>query len=395
MKLISLKKFAICFLVLYITINKVKCVKKINIVKTTNPKIQNTVLPYTRRKKYFVINLFNKLQQLRKCNTLKEEISMNKKKNMINLVYKDIIKKNEKPILNKLEHILKKQQNTRFSVFFNEFMHNFHNNFLYYYIFFYVLRINEYIHIIKKINKFLATKLKINLLNNTIHNMTIFEKKYIWNKKRIHKFFENKFKKINIELNNMLNRHLSNYEYHYYSTLDEGKSFDHKNFHDIDDKLIQYLYNTYGLYFHAMFNNKFLLPSLNIITRLINTNIQIFLLKNFNTDKYTANKVMHTYKTFFTLTAKNNTIPLFIPFQDNRKLVENYHSTLDAIVKKHINIDIPNLKLLNVLNLSLILLKLLIRKIIQLLLYYTLLYSRKYIYQKIPFIKDIFSFSYQ
>ncbi|CAD2085250.1 conserved Plasmodium protein, unknown function [Plasmodium vinckei lentum] len=360
MKFISLKKFAICFLLLYITINKVKCVKKINISKTTNTEIQNAVLPYTRRKKYFVINFFNKLQQLRKYNTLKDEISMNKKKNMINLVYKDIIKKNEKPILNKLEHILKKQQNTRFSVFFNEHMHNFHNNFLYYYIFFYILRINEYAHIIKKINKFLATKLKINLLNNTIHNMTIFEKKYIWNKKRIHKFFKNKFKKINIELNNILNRHLSNCEYHYYNTPDEGKSFNNKNFHDIDDKLAQYLYNTYGLYFYDMFNNKFLLPSLNIIARLINTNIQIFLLKNFNTDKYTANKVMHTYKTFFTLTAKNNSIPLFIPFQDNIKLVENYHSTLDAIVKKHINVDIPNLKLLNVLNLSLILLKLLI-----------------------------------
>ncbi|SCM17171.1 conserved Plasmodium protein, unknown function [Plasmodium berghei] len=395
MNFIFLKKFVICFLVLYITINKVKCVKKINILKSTNTKIQNAVFPYTKRKTYFIIKFLNKLPQLRKYNTLKEEVSMNKKKYIISLVYKDIIKKNENTILNKLEQILEKQQNPRFSVFFNEYMHNFHNIFLHYYIYFYILRINEYINIIKKINKFFTTKLKINLLNNTIHNVTIFEKKYIWNKNEINKLFKNKFKKINIELNNILDRHLSDCEYHHYSIPDEGKSFNHKNFQNIDDKFIKYLYNIYGLHFYDIFNNKFLLPILNNITRLININIQIFLLKNFNTDKYTANKVKHSYKTFFTLTTKNNTIPLFIPFQDNIKLVEIFHLTLDATVKKHINIDIPNLKLLNILNLSIILLKLFMRKIIQLLLYYILLYSKKYIYQKMPFIKDIFSFSYQ
>ncbi|CRG98769.1 conserved Plasmodium protein, unknown function [Plasmodium relictum] len=382
MSLSCIDMYFLYFILIIITI-KVKCMN----IHATNEKNGSVRLSkiisnsFTKKSK-FSLNIFKKRNKFGKKSIFEDAVYTNKKKSIINLVYKDIIKKDKKFIVRKLNEIIYKQQKINSPLFFNENIHCFHKNFLYYYIFFYVLRININTYMFKRIHKFLINKLKIDFLNNTICNLNLFKNIYIWNEEIISKIYKKYFMIYEKELNIIIDQHL-NYDEYYRNRV---KEFDNKEF-------TIPLLNIYAILFFNTFNKNFYLKSVDTIKRLIQTNIKIYFLKNYINDQYSMKKILYTYQIFFRLSIKKNMIPLFYAFQDNFKLSKNFELISDTIIKQ-VDVNIPNLKIVNLFNLFVILFKLLLSKTTQLIFYSTLVYIQKKIHEKKKFIRDIYSFPF-
>ncbi|SBT70586.1 conserved Plasmodium protein, unknown function [Plasmodium malariae] len=388
----------------YVIIHVANCLKKVCLLspvhnKNKNREFQNAAYHIIIKKNYFNLSTLRKIKiKYRKMYAFQDMVYTNKKKSIINLVYPDMIKKEKKYIADKLKEIIEKQENVRFPMVFNECINYFHSNFFFYYVLFSFLRIERYLFLLEKMKKLLlknlltktlfAKKLKACSLSNVVPDLTLFEKRYIWNGRKVSALFKNNFSILNRKLNVLLDRYMQNDKY-YYNTRNIKKDDCNKNL-----VISSPLHIAYALQLYGMFNNNYFLKSINSTTRLININMQFYLLKNYINDTYSSEKILYTYKTFVQLTVKKNMIPLFSSFQDNTKLIKYFESALDEIVKRQLDVHIPNLKIMNLLNFSVILLNLLLRKVIQVLFYFILFYIKKKIYERRKFMKDVYSFPF-
>ncbi|CRG95374.1 conserved Plasmodium protein, unknown function [Plasmodium gallinaceum] len=371
------------FYFILIIIIKIKCMKiHATYEKNGNMRLLNIISNNFRRKTKLSLNILDKINKYKKENLFEDIVYANKKKSIINTFYKEIIKRDKKIIVRKLNEIINKQQRINPPLFFNESVHCFHKNFFYYYVFFYILGINTNTYIPKKIHKFFINKLKIELLNNAVCNLNLFKKIYIWNEEIISNIYKKYFKIYEKELYVIIDQHLNHDEYY----QSRWKEYDNKEF-------TVPLLNTYAILLFNTFNKNFYIKSLHTIKRLIQTNIKIYILKNYINDLYSVKKILYTYKVFFKLSIKKNMIPLFCTLQDNLKLNKNFEYFFDEIIKQ-VDVDVPNLKIINLFNLFVILFKLLLNKITQLLFYSTLIYMQKKIHERKKFIKDIYSFPF-
>ncbi|SCN43114.1 conserved Plasmodium protein, unknown function [Plasmodium ovale] len=385
----SFFRIALLYLALLLTVNGATSVGKVHLLWWSHAKGRHgkfySRVEFPIRKNYFNISILRKINKLGTATKFVDVVYANKKKSIVSMVYGDIIKKNKKLISDRLEEIVKKQQNYSFPLFFNESIFHFHKKFFYYYAFFYILRINQYIHTIKRINNYLITKWKFYFLNNITCNLILFEKKYIWNKRKILLIFKKYFKKCKKELNSIINEYLKNDKYEYKNILDHNI---------IDSEFDLFQYNFYVMQFYDVFNECFFGRSIKTFSSLINQNVQFFLLKNCFNDKYMTKKILYIYKTFFSLTVRENTITLFMPFQENSKLIQHFESKLDSSLKSQTYADIPNLRIMNRLNFLVMLLKIMLSKMCEMLFYFVLLYVKKKIYQRGKFLRDVWAFPF-
>ncbi|SBT00749.1 conserved Plasmodium protein, unknown function [Plasmodium malariae] len=311
------------------------CLKKVCLLspvhnKNKNREFQKAAYHIIIKKNYFNLSTLRKIKiKYRKMYAFQDMVYTNKKKSIINLVYPDMIKKEKKYIADKLKEIIEKQEN---------------------------VRIERYLFLLEKMKKLLlkklltktwfAKKLKACSLSNVVPDLTLFEKRYIWNGRKVSALFKNNFSILNRKLNVLLDRYMQNDKY-YYNTRNIKKDDCNKNL-----VISSPLHIAYALQLYGMFNNNYFLKSINSTTRLININMQFYLLKNYINDTYSSEKILYTYKTFVQLTVKKNMIPLFSSFQDSTKLIKYFESALDEIVKRQLDVDIPNLKIMNLLNFS-------------------------------------------
>ncbi|SBS80672.1 hypothetical protein POVCU2_0006530 [Plasmodium ovale curtisi] len=286
----SFFRIALLYLALLLTVNGATSVGKVHLLWWSHAKGRHgkfySRVEFPIRKNYFNISILRKINKLGTATKFVDVVYANKKKSIVSMVYGDIIKKNKKLISDRLEEIVKKQQNYSFPLFFNE------------------------------------------------------------------------------KLNSIINEYLKNDKYEYKNILDHNI---------IDSEFDLFQYNFYVMQFYDVFNECFFGRSIKTFSSLINQNVQFFLLKNCFNDKYMTKKILYIYKTFFSLTVRENTITLFMPFQENSKLIQHFESKLDSSLKSQTYADIPNLRIMNRLNFLVMLLKIMLSKMCEMLFYFVLL----------------------
>ncbi|GAW79500.1 hypothetical protein, conserved [Plasmodium gonderi] len=365
---------------------KTECLKKVSMLKSQMTKNGIWKLPIVsssrnRKKKYANCNvhIFKRIKKPIKHYAFQDLVYSNKKKKIVNLIYLDIINKDKEKITEKLKRIVQKQERLNFPLHFSESIHYFHTNFMYYCMLQKILILNPYIlSILKKVHKIFCHKFNMNILNKIIFNISMFEKKYIWNQVKIDRLFINMLKKHHRKIRTQIDDFLKKNEYYCY--IMEKNGYIKRSTID-DSQLSSALSNIYGVQFYHLFEEHFFKKSINTIMKLINTNVQFILLKTFISDRYSAQQILYTYKTFFTLTIQKNTIAIFSPFVETEQMKKNLSNILDETVKRQLNVDIPNLKMMNMINLCFIMTNLLLNKLIQMLFYLIMLYIKKKIHQ--------------
>ncbi|KJP86552.1 hypothetical protein AK88_03843 [Plasmodium fragile] len=365
---------------------EVTCVKNIKVPKfqiSTNGRWKGPFAPPPKKranKTYLICSgpIFKKINKLNKKYSFHDLIYSNRKKQIVNLIYIDVINKDKKKLAETLDKIVQKQQSLSFPLEFKEIIYYFHTNFVYYFVLLSILDSNPWILcLLKKINKLFLNKFRTDLFGKAICDISTFERKYIWNGALIDRYFKKFLKKHHKELRVLVDACLKKDEYFYHTFKQSRCIYNrHDNNYD-DDQFVCTLRNIHSIHFYNIFEEHFFQKNINTIMKMINTNVHFSLLKNFISDRYTAHQIMYTHKTFFALTLQKNITPLFSSFVEMKKLNEKMSYLLEETVKKQLHVPIPNLRIMNLLNFSLIMTKLMLNKLTQVLFYFVMLYIKK------------------
>lgn len=288
-------------------------------------------------------------------------------------------------------------------------MHSFHSNFIYYYTYFYILRTDLYLRTLKKFHNVLIGKFKINILSKVINSLSAFDKMFLWNDGRISKILHKYILKCERKLNRVadecfLNSPLCNNNTSpvrrkkrtWFCSNDNVITYN--DFNDqVETKKEKFYISAFKvlpLFFYNVFNINFYLKTIKKIRNSINTNIRLYLLKDYINDQDSIKAIFYTYKTFFQLSLEKNIVSLFRVFQDKMSIEQKFETTLINNMEKQLKIKLPNIGLTNITNLSLILFKLFANKITQVVFYLILVYIKQFLYARRKFLKDIYSFPF-
>ncbi|GAB64990.1 hypothetical protein PCYB_041920, partial [Plasmodium cynomolgi strain B] len=322
--------------------------------------------------------IYKKINKLRKRYTFHDLIYSNRRKKIVNLIHIDVMNKDKKKLAGALDKIVQKQESLSFPLGFKEVIHYFHTNFVYYFVLLSILDSNPWmLCLLKKVNKLFRDKFRANLFGKTMCDISTFEKKYIWNGALIDRYFKRLLKKHHRKLRVLVDACLKKDESFCHTAKQSRCTYHLENNNYDDDQFLCALRNIHAIHFYDIFEEHFFKKTINNIMKMINTNVQFSLLKNFISDRYTAQQIMYTHKTFFALTVQKNSTPLFSSFVEMKKLKQKMDYLLEETVKRQLDVAIPNLRIMNLLNLSLIMTKLMLNKLTQLLFYFVMLYIKK------------------
>lgn len=414
MKISFLFKLVCIYIVIIFLFQDVRCIKTKKIVRCFNPfvrtkTIKKKVQPNFLKRVALNLKIPQTINLIRGKYNLLHEIYVNKKKHIFNVIYKDIITNNKNRFLNMLKNIVKKQRSINIPLFFNKTMHSFHSNFIYYYTYFYILRTDLYLRTLKKFHNVLIGKFKINILSKVINSLSAFDKMFLWNDGRISKILHKYILKCERKLNRVadecfLNSPLCNNNTSpvkrkkrtWFCSNDNVITYN--DFNDqVETKKEKFYISAFKvlpLFFYNVFNINFYLKTIKKIRNSINTNIRLYLLKDYINDQDSIKAIFYTYKTFFQLSLEKNIVSLFRVFQDKMSIEQKFETTLISNMEKQLKIKLPNIGLTNITNLSLILFKLFANKITQVVFYLILVYIKQFLYARRKFLKDIYSFPF-
>ncbi|CAA9986744.1 conserved Plasmodium protein, unknown function [Plasmodium knowlesi strain H] len=365
---------------------EVTCVKNVNVPKVQIPTNGGWKRPFAAHqekranKRYLICSgpIFKKTNKLRKKYSFHDLIYSNRRKKITNLIYIDVMNKDKKKLAEALDKIVQKQESLSFPLVFKEIVNNFHTHFFYYFVLVSILDSNPWmLCLLKKVNKLFRNKFRANLFGKITSDISTFERKYIWNGVLIDRYFKRLLKKHYRKLRVLVDACLKKDEYFCHSVKQSRCTYNHEDNNYDDDKFHGALRNIHAIHFYNIFEEHFFKKTINTIMKMINTNVHFSLLKNFISDRYTAQQIMYTHKTFFALTLQKNTTPLFSSFVEMEKLNTKMCYLLDETVKKQLDVAIPNLRIMNFLNLSLIVTKLMLNKLLQVVFYFVMLYIKK------------------
>ncbi|CAG9482577.1 unnamed protein product [Plasmodium vivax] len=364
---------------------EVTCVKNVNGPKvqiSTNGGRRGPLAPPQKNgaKKIYLIcsgPIFKKTNKLRKSYAFHDLVYSNRRRKIANLIYIDVMNEDKKKVAEALEKIFQKQERLNFPLVFKEAIHYFHTNFVYHFVLLSILDSNPWmLRLLKKVSKFFRAKFRANLFTKTC-DISTFERKYIWNGALIGRYFKRILKKHHRKVQVLMDGCLKKDEYYCHTAEQSSCMYSREDNNCDADQFLCTLRNIHAIHFYNIFEEHFFQKTINNIMKMINTNVKFTLLKNFITDRYTAQQILYTHKTFFTLTVQKNSTPLFSSFIEVEKLKGKMCHLLEETVKRQLDVAIPNLRLTNLINLSLIMTKLLLNKVTQVAFYFVMLYIKK------------------
>ncbi|EUD66804.1 hypothetical protein C922_02789 [Plasmodium inui San Antonio 1] len=332
------------------------------------------------KRRYLICNglILKKTNKLGRRYSFHDLIYSNRRKKIVNLIYIDVMKKDKKKLAEALDKIVQKQESLSFPLAFKQIIHYFHTNFVYYFVLLYILDNNPWmLCLLKKVNKLFHDKFRANLFGKTTYDISTFQRKYIWNGALIDRYFKRLLKKHHRKLRVLVDVCLKKDEYFFHTANQSRCTYNREDNNFDDGQFLCALRNIHAIHFYDIFEKHFFKKTINTIMKMINTNVQLSLLKNFISDRYRAQQIMYTHKKFFALTVQKNSTALFSSFVEMETLKEKMSYLLEETVKRQLDVAIPNLRIMNFLNLSLIMTKLLLKKLTQMVFYFVMLYIKK------------------